>query len=402
LNDFTAKGGAEEVYRTSVECLQAMPYVEVEHFDFSRFADGEPPGPHAWNVAAARALRQVLERFRPERVLVHNYHNCLSPSVLATIARYKRLHGFTTYLTCHDYHIVYYNPALLCYDNSTVGTMPLGHLGTSRALLSRASAKGALHDTLKKLYWHTMNTLFNPNEVFDLFLCPSPFMQQALSQYGIKNTVLVLNPVNVDVPLMPAKVTLGPKLNLAFVGRISSEKGLTQFIDLLQEIDCERVNRLTVYGDGPERAMLESRFATMIADGKLAFSGRLPHDALFSTLLRDADALALPSICAENAPLAIVEAAMLGLPALVHDVGSLTTFGSEIGNKIHYRSDADSLRAALTQLARHLAEPNRRYDVGAYSTKRYAARLTEVMRLNTAHRPSRRPPMLAPLPRLHA
>src|ERR1700709_1485855 len=95
LNDFTAKGGAEEVYRTSVECLQAMPYVEVEHFDFSRFADGEPPGPHAWNVAAARALRQVLERFRPERVLVHNYHNCLSPSVLATIARYKRLHGFT-------------------------------------------------------------------------------------------------------------------------------------------------------------------------------------------------------------------------------------------------------------------------------------------------------------------
>jgi hypothetical protein len=93
---------------------------------------------------------------------------------------------------------------------------------------------------------------------------------------------------------------------------------------------------------------------------------------------------------------------MLGLPALVHDVGSLTTFGSEIGNKIRYRSDVESLRAALAQLAQHLAEPDRRYDVAAYSTERYAARLTEVMRLNTAQHVPRRPHTVAPTPRVHA
>lgn len=383
INDFTSKGGAEEVYRTSVELLRAIPAVEVECFDCSRLDPAVRIASRAWNAAAARELARTIATFRPHRVLVHNYHNLLSPSVLGVVARYKRTLGYKSYLTCHDYHVVYYNPTLLYYNNGRIETFPIDALRTRRALLTRASAKGALHDTLKKLYWHTMRALWNPAHVFDLLLCPSPFMQEALRRAGIDNTALLLNPVNADTPSLPPKTIETTRMNLAFVGRVAAEKGLAQFILLAKHTNFAFLNKIVVYGDGPERSTLERLHADLIARGRLVFRGRLPHDALFAELRDTADALVLPSLCAENAPLAIVEAAMLGLPALVHDIGSLSTFGSEIGNKIKYHSDASSYRAALGELARHLADPRRHYEVSEYTAQRYAQRLAEIMQIDT-------------------
>jgi glycosyltransferase involved in cell wall biosynthesis len=382
INDFTAKGGAEEVYRISAELLGAMPGVDVECFDCSRFDPGTGAVSRAWNHAAARALARTISTYRPHRVLVHNYHNLLSPSVLGVVARHKRTLGYTSYLTCHDYHVVYYNPTLLYYSHGRVETFPIDALRTRRALLTRASAKGPLHDTLKKLHWHTMRALWNPANVFDLMLCPSPYMQQALGRAGIENTALLLNPVSSELRLLPPKTVNVTQLNLAFVGRIAPEKGLEEFIQLARHLHFSSIARIAVYGEGPERALLEQRYADLISDGRLVFRGRLAHQALFAELRDTADALVLPSLCAENAPLAIVEAGMLGLPVLVHDIGSLSTFGDEIGNKIKYRSEATSYRSALDELMRHLADPRRHYDVSAYTAQHYARRLAEILNID--------------------
>jgi hypothetical protein len=112
INDFLHMGGAEIVYKQSAKLLSTLPGVDVERFDDSRFVMQTSILSRIWNVAAARALEQTILRFRPHRVLVHNYHNALSPSILSVIARYKRDLGYRTYHTCHDYHLVYYNPAM--------------------------------------------------------------------------------------------------------------------------------------------------------------------------------------------------------------------------------------------------------------------------------------------------
>ncbi|WP_233203390.1 MULTISPECIES: glycosyltransferase [Mycetohabitans] len=123
----------------------------------------------------------------------------------------------------------------------------------------------------------------------------------------------------------------------------------------------------------------------MFCAGRLEFRGRRPHRALLTELRETAHAMVLPSICAENAPLSIVEAAMLGLPVLVHDIGSLSMFGDEIGNKFKYRCDTASYRAALDALIRHLGQPNRRYDVAEYHPQRYAQRLATALRLERSN-----------------
>nr|WP_323073499.1 glycosyltransferase family 4 protein [Mycetohabitans endofungorum] len=312
---------------------------------------------------------------------MHNYHNVLSPSILPVIDRYRSSLGYTTYLTCHDYHLVHYNPTLLRYENGIANAFPIESLGTLPALITRASPKGAVHDALKKLYWHSTRLLCHPARVFDLLLCPSRYMEQALHRAGIMNTSLLPNPIDADMPICAPKPIHARRINLAFAGRIAAEKGLNEFIALARATQFAYLNKLTIFGDGPERAALEHRNADLICAGQLEFRGRRPHRALLAELRETAHAVVLPSICAENAPLSIVEAAMLGLPALVHDIGSLSTFGDAIGNKFKYRCDTASYRAALDALIRHLGQPNRRYDVGEYHPQRYAQRLATVLRL---------------------
>ena len=206
-------------------------------------------------------------------------------------------------------------------------------------------------------------------------------MQEALRRSGISNTVILLYPSAVPAPEAPLTVRGRERFNLAFAGRISQEKGLAQFIALAQAADFRHIECIGVYGDGPDRAAIEQRFAPLVERRKLVFFGSLPQERLFSELRRFADAVVVPSVCAENAPLVVIEAAMLGLPALVRDGGSMSTTGDAVGNKIKFRSDPQGLQLALSQLGDHLSKPGRRYDVSEYSPQHYAKRLAQIMQI---------------------
>jgi glycosyltransferase involved in cell wall biosynthesis len=387
INDFVRKGGAEEVYRTSVDVLRALPGVDAEGFDERSVAAAHGMARRAWNPAAARALAATIERVQPQRVLVHNYHSLLSPSILPVIQRYKRTLGYRTFLTCHDYHMVFYNPNLLTYPKPGVSKpLPLEALGDSRRLLARASARGMLHDAVKKLHWHAVNTVLNPCAIFDQFLCPSPYMRDALARRGMMRSAILPNPVNTRIAQAPPRIVDKDRFDLAFVGRIEPEKGLDPFLELASHTQWHRLGSVTLYGDGSQRDTLHAKYTTLVNCGRLRFAGRLDHAQLFEAL-RAHDAVLLPSIWAENAPLVIVEAAMIGLPVLVHDLGSLASFGDEIGNKIKYQHTPDSLVAALDALSMHLRDTRRRYDWSQYTREHYAARLGALLDLHAGTEP---------------
>jgi glycosyltransferase involved in cell wall biosynthesis len=383
INDYARKGGAEEVYRTSVEVLRAQPGVDVLTFDERTPGVAADGAARAWNTGAARALAALLAREQPARVLVHNYHNLLSPAILPVLARHRRRSGCLALLTCHDYHLVFYNPNLLTYPGGRPTPLPLDALRRGARLFMRASPRGALHDAAKKLHWHAVDALLHPARGFDLLLCPSPYMRDALAQRGLTRTLLLENPVSTALTAVAPVTRQRERFDLAFVGRLDREKGLDEFLALAEQTGFARIAGVTVYGDGDERAALERRYAAHIAAGRLRFAGRLDHAALFIAL-RAHDALVLPSIWAENAPLVIVEAALSGLPVLAHDVGSLSSFGDEIGNKIRYTHTPAGLARAFDALGAHLADPRRRYDWSRYTLPHYAARLGAALQLSAA------------------
>lgn len=379
INDFVRKGGAEEVYRVSVDVLRACNDVVVETFDEHTLPDVENSRrARAWSPAAARALAALLERFRPQRILVHNYHNLLSSAILPVLARYKRHSGCGLYMTAHDYHLLFYNPSLLVYSRGRAQPLSLDQLRRGRRFVLTASPRGLLHDVAKKLHWHAVNALFDPLGLFDEILCPSPFMRDLIARCGRTPATLLPNPIDTTLVPCPPKPAGGNRLDFAFVGRLEADKGLAQFLAHMTESAGEAIASLTVYGDGPERSNLEKHHAALVESGRLRFAGRVDHATLFAALPTH-DALVLPSIWVENAPLVIVEAAMLGLPALVHDIGSLSTFGDEIGNKIRYRNTSEDFARALTELRAHLDNENRHYDWSRYSVECYASSLCAVL-----------------------
>jgi glycosyltransferase involved in cell wall biosynthesis len=102
---------------------------------------------------------------------------------------------------------------------------------------------------------------------------------------------------------------------LIYVGRLSSEKRLTDLRAVLEQVPG---TRLALVGDGPQRAELEAVFAGL----PVHFAGYLQGAAL-ATAYASADAFVFPSSL-ESFGLVLLEAMASGLPVIAAQVGGVT------------------------------------------------------------------------------
>lgn len=130
-------------------------------------------------------------------------------------------------------------------------------------------------------------------------------------------TVVLRNPVNLaDLSALPWPD--GP-IRFACVGRLFAKtKGQDTLLRVLAS-DAWRGRdwRLTLAGEGPDRAMLEHLAASLGLADRVHFAGQVSD---LRALWRDHHALVLPSR-AEGTPLAMVEAMLLGRVCITSDVG---------------------------------------------------------------------------------
>jgi glycosyltransferase involved in cell wall biosynthesis len=108
----------------------------------------------------------------------------------------------------------------------------------------------------------------------------------------------------------------GEPLRCAFVGRLVPLKGVDLILAALADVPGAT---LTVIGDGPERARLETAAEDPALAGRVRFSGSLPHDRIASTL-HGHHLFAFPSL-REFGGGAVAEAMACGLVPVVADYG---------------------------------------------------------------------------------
>jgi glycosyltransferase involved in cell wall biosynthesis len=116
----------------------------------------------------------------------------------------------------------------------------------------------------------------------------------------------------------------GRGCHIVSVGRLAPMKGFAVLLEALADVEDAR---LTLVGDGPERAALEATARRLGLDGRVRFTGALGAGAV-TELLREADVFCLPSF-AEGVPVVLMEAmaarlpvvttAIMGIPELVAD-----------------------------------------------------------------------------------
>lgn len=333
VDKFLRRAGGASVYMLDLASRQERDGARVEFFamqdesnvtaTYSEFfppyvsLDPPPPGFRdrlvaagrmVYSRSAARGMAEVVERFQPDVVHLHNIYHQLSPSILQPLARGR----VPAVMTVHDYKLICPTYHLLCHGalcDACVGGKVWEATrrrcqGGSLAASAVLSIESGLHRWLKA---------YAPVQ---RFIAPSVFLADQLRRGGVfPDRVRQLNNYVDASQTVPR---CGPGSGFVSIGRLSDEKGVDTAIEAIGLLPDAR---LTVAGDGPERSSLES-LAERVAPGQVTFVGHIDGRAV-GELVRNARAVIAASRCHENMPLAVLDAMAAAVPPVVSGLGGL-------------------------------------------------------------------------------
>ncbi len=152
-----------------------------------------------------------------------------------------------------------------------------------------------------------------------------------------------------------------PAPTVAFVGRLDSVKGVPLLIEAFAEVrKMHPEARLSIIGDGPERAACEARATALGIRQATTFHGYKASDQV-AGVLRQADMLVLPSF-AEGVPVVLMEAMASGIPVVASGVAGVAELVENgISGFTVPPGDVEALAARISAL---IADPGLRARMG--------------------------------------
>jgi glycosyltransferase involved in cell wall biosynthesis len=138
---------------------------------------------------------------------------------------------------------------------------------------------------------------------------------------------------------------------VAYVGRLSVEKGVMNLIDAVDLLDHEGYGPLpeiTLIGDGPDRGSLAERVSALRWKERVRFAGQLDRAALNAALDR-MDFCVQPSL-SEGYSKAWLDAFAHGLPVLASEAGAARTVIGEERGWLVTPGDVKMLAARLREV----------------------------------------------------
>jgi glycosyltransferase involved in cell wall biosynthesis len=300
-----------------------------------------------YSLDAARGMAEVVRRFRPDVVHLHNIYHQLSPSILRPVARA----GIPIVMTVHDYKLVCPTYRLLSHGSlcdacvggrvweATRRRCQGGSL-TSSALLSLESG---LHRALRA---------YGPVQ---RFIAPSRFLADQLRRGGVYPDRV--RQLNNPIDTASVAVRAGAGDGFVSIGRLAPEKGVDTAIRAVGLVEGAT---LTVAGDGPERLALED-LAARVAPGRVTFTGQLDAPAV-AALNRSARAAVAVARWHENMPLSALETMGAAVPLVVSGLGGLPELVTDGENGLVVPHDDPRALAAALQVL--LDDPARAVSLG--------------------------------------
>ena len=188
----------------------------------------------------------------------------------------------------------------------------------------------------------------------------------------VYNGTAAIEPVN-----LPA--TPEAEFRLLFVGRLAPVKDLSTLLYAVARA-AERVPNLSlsVVGDGPARLGLEELARSLKLEDRVRFFGQQLATAPFFC---SADLFVMSSL-SEGLPMSLLQAASVGLPAVVTQVGGMEEVLRLSGGGILTPvCDREAMADAIVRIA---TDPSLREELGRRALESYRAQFT-VEQMNTAY-----------------
>ena len=257
-----------------------------------------------WNKEASKKFAQLLYDSKANLVHAHNIYHQLSPSILIA-AKDKKI---PIIMTLHDYKLICPNyllfthgqPCERCVKGSAWNCLKYNcYYSYPRSFL--AALETYINNRGLHIYRDNVN----------LFISPSEYLKQKMIEGGYpadKITVLV-NPAPSYLPQPDGQ-------NLLYFGRLSTEKGVDVLIRALQLTD----EKLDIAGHGDDEDKLKTLVKELGLENRVTFHGYLGGE-LLEKFKREAKAVILPSVWAENMSLVLLESLAYGKIIIASDSG---------------------------------------------------------------------------------
>lgn len=324
-------GGAETHFADLVELLREHGAVVEVHFPEASAGPGALLD-RAFNPEVHRFTKERIREFRPDVVHVHNFLRRLSvaPFLAARDA------GVATLLTVHDFQLFCPRTWAIRADGSECAA-------PSVLLCAFGGCRGGAGRVAYALNTFRLRAAASVvRRHATRIVAPSAALASRLTRtLGREVRVLPYRPApRPDPAFVPP-----PSRDLVFVGRISPEKGLREFLGAL-----DPAQRLTIAGDGPALPELAALVRTRGLTG-VRFAGRVPKESV-AALVRDHGALVVPSVWMENSPLVVHEALAAGRPVLASRRGGIPEIVEDgVTGFLFDPLDASSIRSAIVRYA---------------------------------------------------
>lgn len=173
---------------------------------------------------------------------------------------------------------------------------------------------------------------------FDRVIAVSRDLFKTVNCFSPGNATLLHNAIDTEAwRPTPQTGSRHELFTVAFVGRLSREKGALEFIRIAGSIlNRDAGCRFLVVGDGPEKAAMQA-LSLDLPIARIKFLGHVEHHAL-PGIYREIDLLLLCSHT-EGLPISILEAAAMKIPVVATDVGGV---GEIIDDKVNGLLAADN------------------------------------------------------------
>jgi glycosyltransferase involved in cell wall biosynthesis len=258
-----------------------------------------------WSRSAKRRVTASIAEQRPQLVHVHNTFAAASPSVYSAAAA----QGIPVVQSLHNYRFVC--PAATAFRDGHPCTDCVGRRlpwpAVAHACIRGSRAQSVVAATTLSVH----RALGTFERGIDAYLAGTSFQRQLMIDGGLAAERIQVVPNFLEPD--PGAGS-GPRTGVLYVGRLAEEKGITTLLQAAELIP----GSVCVIGDGPLAPLVRQAAAA----GHVRYLGPLWSGDMREHL-RNAAALAMPSIWFEGSPMVVIEAFAAGTPVIASRIGGL-------------------------------------------------------------------------------
>ncbi len=169
--------------------------------------------------------------------------------------------------------------------------------------------------------WRYTGILDKKLSNINIIITPSNYMRRTLQSAGVSQPIVIIpnfvpEPGEGGEPIYQFPYFL-------YVGLLEGHKGILNLVEAFGQGKDEVDASLLIVGDGSLKKRLHQIIAQNSFRNRVKLLGEISERKVLINLYANAQALVIPSICPENAPLVALEALSCGIPIIASSKGGL-------------------------------------------------------------------------------